>query len=123
MRLTEPWFAAKFIGEIAADSKSYRRLLSIEGAQGVLFWCPCGYNKPEYPIDGPRPHGCLIIFANPRNAPPAPADFGPASRHDPNVHPRWQMSGSGLDDLTLSPSIATNDPECWHGYVTAGAFT
>lgn len=33
---------------------------------------------------------------------------------------RWVVSGTGLDDLTLSPSIALS---CWHGFVTKGEVT
>jgi len=35
---------------------------------------------------------------------------------------RWSVSGTGLEDLTLSPSIKVPDegPEHWHGYITNG---
>lgn len=120
MKLTDPWFDAKFIGGYSADGKSHHELPSIEGAQGVFFWCPCGYGKPEFPIDGGRPHGVEVLFANPRNAPPPPPDAGPHSKSDPSVHPRWTMSGSSLDDLTCAPSVDVGNPSCWHGYITNG---
>jgi hypothetical protein len=34
---------------------------------------------------------------------------------------RWTVSGTGLADLTLAPSIHLSGPGCgWHGFVTAG---
>lgn len=33
----------------------------------------------------------------------------------------WRMSGSGLDDLTLSPSIYMQRGCGWHGFVRNGA--
>lgn len=118
-KLTDPWFDAKFIGEIE-ESKSYRYLDGIEGAQGLFLWCPCGYGKAEFPLDGGRPHGLLLPFRNPRGAPVPPDSF---NRQQDGRTPRWEMSGSGLHDLTLQPSVATGKPECWHGYITAGAIS
>ncbi len=122
--LTDPWFEATFYGEISADSRSHRELPSIDGAQGVQFWCPCGFGNPEFPLDGGRPHMCLVPFRNPRNAPPCPDNHGclQTGNHDA-PRPRWEMSGSGLADLTLSPSIAPGDPECWHGHIQNGIVT
>jgi hypothetical protein len=128
-RLTDPWFEAEFYGN--ADSESYRlQGATIEGAQGLFLWCPCGYGKVDvkgkerYPLDlslnKGRPHGVLVPFANPRNAPTLPPEHGPHSRGDKSVHPRWHMEGSSLEDLTLTPSIAVGDPECWHGFITSG---
>lgn len=131
-RLVDPWFEAEFIGNIATDSKSYRRQgASIEGAQGLLLWCPCGYGKAEYPLDGGRPHACLIPFANPRGAALCPPAFGPVARKhkpdSPDVHPRWTMSGDGLENLTITPSVDVGGDEpgssCWHGFITAGVIT
>lgn len=130
MKLTDPWFEAEFIGAITETS--FRRLGgSIDGAQGVFLYSPCGYGL----TDGT--HGLVVAFANPRNAPPVPASFEPL--------PRWQMSGSGLDDLTLTPSINCQvDPpehaearraaglqpgechpgrQCWHGWIANGEVT
>lgn len=117
-RLTNPWFSAGFIRNTTAKGTYYGDLLNIVGADGVRFWCPCGYGKPEFPIDGARPHMVEVSFANPIGCQPAPADAGSQSR---NGGPsRWQMTGTGLDDLTLSPSVAVGPPECWHGYITNG---
>ncbi len=129
MRLTDSWFEAEFIGHIAEDGRSYRRQGdAIEGAQAVLLYSPCGYGL----TDGT--HAVIVPFANPRNAPPVPSAFKPT--------PRWAMTGSGLHDLTLTPSIdcTVEKPEdiaanraaglqageclpgrrCWHGFITNG---
>lgn len=116
--LTDPWFDATFYGE--ATATSYRDLPSMDGAQGVTFWCPCGYGKPEYPLDGARPHQVQVPFANPRNAPPVPAGHGPGTK---GVKPRWVAAGTGLADLTLTPSVNVGAPSCWHGFITNGRVT
>lgn len=122
-RLSDEWFEAKFYGE--ADAKGLRYLPSIEGAQGVLFWCPCGYGKPDFPLEGGRPHAVMVPFRNPRNAAELPPDHGPTSAANPSgPRPRWLMAGTGISDLDLSPSVAVGkDPECWHGYIRNGEVT
>jgi hypothetical protein len=119
-QLSDPWFAAKFYGQIDAD-RSFRHLPSIEGAQGLFLWCPCGYGLPEFPLDGARPHGILVPFRNPRGAPPVPDGHGPIGRDD-KTRPRWEMLGDSLENLSLSPSIAVGpaEAECWHGHITLG---
>lgn len=113
MRLADPWFEAEFYGD--ATATGHRRRPSIDGAQGLFLWCPCG-------LAGKPVHGLLVPFANPRNAPPAPPDHGPVSR-DGKRNPRWTMSGTGLDDLSLTPSIDVGDDHCWHGFITNGEVT
>lgn len=115
-RLSDPWFDAKFIKGTTSRGTEYTDQL--DGADGVWFWCPCGYGKSEFPLDGGRPHAVQVSFANPRGCAPAPADAGSQSR---NGGPsRWTMSGTGLHDLTLTPSVAVGTPECWHGHITNG---
>ena len=115
-RLTDPWFEATFLTETTA--KGHRECDTLEDADGVQFWCPCGFGKPDYPIDGARPHGVIVSFGNPRRVPVPPPDAGSQSR---NGGPsRWTVSGTGLHDLTLSPSVAVGTPECWHGWITNG---
>lgn len=103
----------------------------IAGAQGVLFQCPtCAVGKERGEENGRRfirgAHYIRVPFANPRGARPAPAAAAGKVR--------WKLvSGTGLDDLTLSPSINCNipwrDPETgvehpssckFHGYVRNG---
>lgn len=117
-RLSDPWFAVRFMTKTTA--KEWYHHDTLEGADGIEFWCPCGYGKPEFPLEGARPHGVIVSFANPRGVPPAPADAGSQSR---NGGPsRWTLANesTGVDNLTLTPSIAVGRPECWHGYITNG---
>lgn len=131
-RLTDPWFDAEFFGEVSPNGRLWRHHhddgspMSFAEAQGLFLWCPCGFGaldkdgKERWPLDlglnlG-RPHGLLLPFANPPSSVPLPENFGPSSR-DGKSKPRWTVSGSGLHDLRLSPSIAVGNPECWHGYI------
>jgi hypothetical protein len=120
-RLDDPWYDAVFIAESTA--KGHRYIDTLEGADGVFFWCPCGWARPEFPLDGGRPHGVIVSFANPRGCSPAASDAGSQSRS--GGPSRWTVTGTGLADLTLSPSIAvgTAEAECWHGFVTNGLVT
>jgi uncharacterized protein DUF6527 len=113
-RLDDPWFEAQFVGN--AGASGHRRLSSIDGAQGIFLWCPCAYGNDA------RAHGLIVPFANPRGAPVPPHNFGMRARGG-GPPPRWQMAGSGIADLSLSPSIDVGEPSCWHGFITNGVVT
>jgi hypothetical protein len=145
--LTHPWFEAHFYNE--ATDKGHRGEWEFEHlhpepygidwlpyvvpfaqAQGLALWCPCGFGMLDkdggerYPTDlihnKGRPHGIIVPFANPPSGIPCHPEHGPISRS--GTHPRWQVSGTGLADLTTAPSIAVGDnPECWHGWITGGS--
>jgi hypothetical protein len=137
-RLTDPWFEAEFYGEVNVD-ESYRIAhedgspMTFKEAQGLFLWCPCGYGALDangverYPLDlslnKGRPHGVLIPFANPPCGILLPPNHGPVSSRDGVTHPRWVVNGSGLHDLTVTPSIAVGNPECWHGFIRNGEVT
>jgi hypothetical protein len=115
---------AYFIGELKPD-RSYRRLDSIEGAQGVIFQCPkCAQGKETGEEDGRRfvvgAHYVICWFNNPRNAPPVPPEMLPGPG-------RWNMAGSSLDDLTFvgpgAYSVLLTSGCGWHGFVTNGDAT
>ena len=112
MNLLDPWFEAEFITETNASGHRHHGV-DIQDADGVLFWCPCGYGKAEYPLVGARPHAALFSFANPRGR-AAPLEGGSTYEGKPK---RWTMSGTGLTDLTLTPSLLL---PCWHGFLTLG---
>jgi hypothetical protein len=118
-RLTDPWFDAEFYG--CVTETSYRRQgPTLYGAQGLFLWCPCGFGKQQYPIHGGRPHGLLIPFANPQGAPPAVDAHCPVGS-DGKTRQRWTMAGTGLADLSLTPSVDVGTDHCWHSYITNGA--
>jgi hypothetical protein len=101
-----------------------------DGVQGVLFQCPkCAAGMDVVEHEGRRgfagAHYIAIWFANPCNTPVAPQDA------DAPPHHRWIVSGTSLDDLTLSPSVNLDvvgggdgsihmDICRWHGWVTNG---
>lgn len=130
MRLTDPWFDAAFYTRVTPTGWSVRdgdRAFTYAESQGVGFWCPCGYGKRDprtseelYPLDlslnKGRPHWVIVPFSNPPCGVALPSDHGPISR-DGKTRPRWGVSGSGLHDLTLTPSIDVGEPSCWHGYI------
>jgi hypothetical protein len=124
-KLTDPWFEARFICE-ASDNGGYRHehvdgsAITFAESQGIELWCPCGYGKPEFPLDGGRPHMVMVPFSNPPCGIACPIKFGPESRDKSKPRPRWSVSGTGLSDLSTAPSIAVGTPECWHGYIAAG---
>lgn len=136
--LLNPWFAAKFYYE--GTVKSFR-MARVDGSpvlwaesQGLSLWCPCGYGlldkegKEMYPLDlsfnKGRPHGLLIPFSNPPSGVQLPVDHGPLSR-DGKSHPRWTATGTSLNDITLTPSVAVGPigSECWHGFIRNGDVT
>lgn len=125
-RLADKWFEAQFYCQIAEDGSmrlawESKMPITFAQAQGLFLWCPCGYGKPEFPLEGARPHGVLIPFANPPCGIPCPAAHGPWNNEHTH-RPRWRVeSGSGLDDLTLSPSVLVGAaPGCWHGFIQNG---
>lgn len=119
-RLEDPWFEARFLVHVG-EGGSFRHVDSLAEADSVFFWCPCGYGKPEYPLDGARPHGLVVSFLDPPHAPPASASAG--TRNRAGQPSRWRVRGTGLGDLSLDPSIdvgADAGSSCWHGWVRDG---
>jgi hypothetical protein len=119
-KLTDPWFEAEFIDGIDPAGSFYRgRIATLEGAQGLWLWCPCAHGNVD------KAHGLIIPFMSPKGAPPCPDAFGPTSKHDGSHRPRWAASGTGLADLTLSPSVDVGSAgsECWHDFITNGVVT
>lgn len=111
-----------------------RGLSTLEGAQGVAFQCPsCAVGLERGADNGRRfvrgAHYIRVCFSNPRGAAPAPDAFAGGK-------PRWELvSGTSLEDLTLSPWINCDIPwedadgvihpsSCkFHGFVRSGHAT
>jgi hypothetical protein len=80
----------------------------LDDAQGVMFLCPvCSARN-----GGADAHGVLCWFRD--CGVPDEAEPGPA---------RWLVSGAGLGDLTLSPSVMLLSGCGWHGFITGGQVT
>jgi len=89
----------------------YRRLAeSLAEAHDIMFLCPLCYEKNGGAVGT---HSVLVSFAG-REIPE-----GCGSISSAGVPSRWTVvSGTGLDDLVLSPSILLSPPGCtWHGFV------
>jgi len=99
-KLTDPFFEASFYKYIDPVS---RKDCSYEEAEGLFFTCPCGTHSLGIPFAG--------------------------TNHPQSSTHGWQVvCGTGLSDLTLSPSIAVrgganHNEECWHGFITNGEVT
>lgn len=106
MKLTE--LEPRFMKYV--DDSTSRFVDNLAEASGVLFCCPLCFTKNGGNVGT---HYVLAWFRD-RGVPDA-ATPGPG---------RWAVTGSGLADLTLAPSIHLTGPGCgWHGFVTAGEVT
>ena len=79
---------------------------SIANAQGVEFLCPGCYAKNG----GPRGTHMVICWFSGRGV---PDDAVP-------LPGRWGVSGTGIGDLTLAPSVDVGSDHCWHGFIQNG---
>lgn len=87
------------------DDKPVEHTLTIANAQGVMFLCPACFVKNG----GPRGTESVLCWFKGRSV-PDDAVPGPG---------RWVASGTGFEDLTLSPSVNVAN-EHWHGFVING---
>jgi hypothetical protein len=89
------------------------RVETLAEAQGIFFRCPKCANGNGHG----HGHYCQVTFAG-RGV----ADT--QGCHGKNGEPtRWQVSGTGLDDLTTTPSILLYGGCEWHGFITNGDAT
>jgi hypothetical protein len=94
------------------------RVETLAEAQGIFLQCPkCARFDGESGAEGlrvARGHYLQVTFA----------DRGVADSqgcHGKNSEPtRWQVLGTGLDDLTTKPSILLYGGCEWHGCITNG---
>jgi hypothetical protein len=82
----------------------------LASAQGMFFLCPACYVTNGHSAVGT--HGIVVSFRD-RGVSPTQGSHGT----DGNPS-RWAVSGTGIADLTLDPSI---DVGCWHGHIVNGA--
>lgn len=94
---------------INGGAPALRRFLvhvdAVAKAQGVMLLCPGCYVKNGGEVGT---HSIEVTFRD-RGVPDH------LGSHDRNGQPsRWAASGTGLRDLSLSPSV---DCGCWHGFI------
>jgi hypothetical protein len=80
-----------------------------EQAQSIWFECPVCRDA--------RSHHVLVSFADRGLA----DDQGSQDRA--GKPSRWKVSGTGIDDLTLEPSIDCTPSCTWHGWLKNGECT
>lgn len=103
MRLAElePQFVVR---EVREDGVYHVRTDALAQAQGVRFLCPKCFAANGGAV------GTHMVLCW---APGVPADAEPGPG-------RWPMTGTSLEDLTLTPSIQLNGGCAWHGFVRDG---
>ena len=80
-------------------------------AHGIIFICPLEFKKNNGVIGS---HSVQVFF----HGKPVPPHIGKNSQ---GQMVRWTATGTGFEDLTLTPSIFENgNPPCWHGFITNG---
>jgi hypothetical protein len=80
----------------------------LNNAHGIRFICPKSFLLHNGKIGA---HMIQIYFSGS----PIPDSIG-LNKDGKSV--RWSVSGSSLDDLSLSPSILEQDSSCgWHGFI------
>lgn len=119
MKLTElePRFVTRIIrneevlttrGKQMRDVEYIGHPTTLAEAQGVQFLCPACFAKNGGAVGT---HMVLCWFKDrgiPDSAVPGPG--------------RWKVSGTGFDDLTLTPSVDLGAGD-WHGFITNGVAT
>jgi len=91
------------------------KVATLAEAQGVRFLCPVCFQENGGPVGT---HGVEVAFEG-RGV--LPHQGSQASGGQPS---RWHVTGTGFEDLTLTPSIHLAGDGCgWHGWVTHGLVT
>ena len=92
------------------DERTDQEDVPFSEAQGVRFLCPKCFAENGNSAVGV--HSVICWFRDrgvPDDRTPGPA--------------RWPASGTGLDDLTLRPSVLLLGGCGWHGFITKGEVT
>lgn len=105
---------AKYLWSPGPISYGFQDVAALAEADHIMFLCPLCFAKNGGAVGT---HSVMVTFAG-RNVPDEAGSRGADGKPT-----RWTVSGTGLDDLVLTPSIALNQsspPEqgChWHGFV------
>jgi hypothetical protein len=99
-RLNTHWPADKMLDY-------FQEVPTLAEAHGIMFICPKGLAAGDA-------HSIMVFFAG-SSVPPR------LGKNSKGVTVRWTASGTGLADLTLTPSVQEESGAClWHGHVTNG---
>lgn len=93
---------------VAKPTFFLERVSALNEAHGIRFICPKSFAAHGGMAGA---HSVQVYFAGS----PVPNHIGVNKNGDAV---RWNVSGTSLDDLSLSPSIQEQDSICgWHGFV------
>jgi len=93
---------------VANPGDYFKRVDSFAEAHGIHFLCPKAFAKNGGPVGTHRVQ--VYFFGS-----PVPPHLG-VNKEGKTV--RWNASGTGMDNLSLTPSIQEQDEACgWHGFV------
>jgi Family of unknown function (DUF6527) len=112
MKLTE--LEPRFVRYETRPDGQYLVHVPLAAAQGIEFLCPVCFARNRGPVGT---HLIEVTFAD-RGARPEQGSHGRDGQPT-----RWVVSGTGVADLTLTPSIDTTPGCTWHGFVTNGQVT
>lgn len=108
MRLTDGWMC--WLVQFDPVTGGKHRVHTLEEADGIYFVCPKCATPSKHEPGKFSGHPILVWFAD---RPRVPKEAEPL--------PRWRVSGTGINDLTLFPSILLPSGCRWHGWVKNGA--
>jgi hypothetical protein len=94
--------------------QSYHHVDTLAEAQGIMFLCPICFVKNAGSIGT---HLCQVTFSG-RGVLDHQGCHGTEDKPT-----RWEVSGSGYEDLTTKPSIQLLGGCNWHGFITNGEVT
>lgn len=96
------------------EVETHRYVQTLAAAQAVLLLCPLCFGNKKGPVGV---HSVQVTFAG-RGVPDN------VGTHNSEGRPtRWQVSGTGLSDLTTHPSVWLQGGCGWHGWITNGVAT
>ena len=100
--------AEMFARGVAVPADFFMHVDSLAQAHGIRFLCPKSFATNGGPEGA---HSVQVYFAGS----PVPQYIG---KNKEGKTVRWIATGTGLDDLSLTPSIQEQDDICkWHGFV------
>lgn len=85
--------------------------IPLTGAQGIDFLCPVCFAANNGPVGT---HHVEVTFVG------RGATDEQGSHNKEGKPTRWNVSGSGFENLTTTPSIKLEGGCAWHGYITNG---
>lgn len=100
-----------FVRGVAVPAQMFMQVDTLQEAHGIRFICPKSFETHGGIIGS---HYIQIYFAGS----PVPDNLG-INQNGTAV--RWNVSGTSLDDLSITPSIQEEGYHCgWHGFVGSG---